>query len=48
VNLNAADAFAGNLFTSAFAMAGPVTPLNDIVQQAIFEVTPDGRLRPLP
>ncbi len=48
VNFDAADSFAGNLFTTPFALAGPATPLNDVVQQAIFEVTPDGRVHRIP
>lgn len=47
VNYGAADSLAGNLFASAFA-TGPAIPLNDMVQQAIFEVTPDGRVHRIP
>ena len=47
VDYGAADPFAGNLFASAFA-TGPAIPLNDVVQQAIFEVTPDGRVHRIP
>ncbi len=47
VDYGAADPFAGNLMASAFAM-GPAIPLNDVVQQPLFEVTPDGRVRRIP
>ena len=44
VDFGAADAFAGNILAAPLASAGAALPLNDIVQQAIFEVTLDGRV----
>ena len=47
VDYEAADPFAGNLLLAPFAAAGIATPLNEVVQRASFEVTPDGVLRPI-
>lgn len=47
VNYNAADSYRGNLFGAMLASSGTAYPINEELQEAVYEVNEQGELRPI-